>query len=131
MQKNAHSPVKFRHRDTAHVEDLGKGSKSCSLAHTPRADKSSLTIQGRVWAKRHKQWPCFVPRTLKQEVDIFKTEQILNCGNNWGSQQKAWREQQSHSVTRDRALPAISQQRRNRHLYRHTFCLLQSTFCMF
>lgn len=84
MQKNARSPVKFRCRDTPHVEDLGKGSKSCSLADTPRADKSSLTIQGRVWAKRHKQRPCFVPRTLKQEADIFKTEQILNCGNNLG-----------------------------------------------
>lgn len=84
MQKNAHSPGKFRRRGAAHVEDLGKGSKSCSLTHTPRADKSSHTIQGRVWAKRHKQWPCFVPRTLKQAADILKTEQILNCGNNLG-----------------------------------------------
>lgn len=84
MQKNAHSPVKFRGRGTTHMEDLGKGSKSCSLTHTPRADKSSLTIQGRVWAKRHKQWPCFVPRTLKQAADILKTEEILNCGNNLG-----------------------------------------------
>ena len=25
-----------------------------------------------------------IARTLKQEADIFKTEQILNCGNNLG-----------------------------------------------